>query len=252
MLMTGSPALRYSLFKRAMFSNWALRLGLRGPIVFFFNAFLLRYLCLRSNWDTTSRLTGVPNAVTRSAISFRDKFVHFTSARIGSPAVWSRSTLKKFGSRAASTSISFFRPPPFFGPDWCPSRLLLRVPPTPGGWSWDRTAEHAQCTRYHRAPASLPPRRHNAVDRSPLMSQRAASSFVRLLVNRRPCCPPWSCSPGSALDTINLRNRELAFRSFLSIHGLNRWTVNCLEMSRKHGVRTDKTPRARTEVLAAP
>jgi hypothetical protein len=36
------------------------------------------------------------------------------------------------------------------------------------------------------------------------------------------------------------------------IHVMNRWTVNCLEMSRKHGVRTDKTPRARTEVLAAP
>src|SRR5271157_2704000 len=55
----------------------------------------------------------------------------FHIGRIGSPAVWSRSTLKKFGSRAASTSISFFRPPPFFGPDWCPSRLLLRVLPTP-------------------------------------------------------------------------------------------------------------------------
>src|SRR5208337_2686037 len=36
------------------------------------------------------------------------------------------------------------------------------------------------------------------------------------------------------------------------IHGLNRWAVNCLEMSGKRGVQTDKTPRARTEVLAAP
>ena len=30
---------------------------IRGPIVFFFNAFRLRYLCLRSNWETTCRLT---------------------------------------------------------------------------------------------------------------------------------------------------------------------------------------------------
>ena len=57
MLMTGRPAFKYSFFKRAMFSNWALRFGLRGPIVFFFNAFRLRYLCLRSNWETTCRLT---------------------------------------------------------------------------------------------------------------------------------------------------------------------------------------------------
>src|SRR5271157_101312 len=52
MLRTGRPAFKYSFFKRAMFSNWALRFGLRGPIVFFFNAFRLRYLCLRSNWET--------------------------------------------------------------------------------------------------------------------------------------------------------------------------------------------------------
>src|SRR5271157_5411708 len=38
----------------------------------------------------------------------------------------------------------------------------------------------------------------------------------------------------------------------LGIHGLNRWAVNCLEMSGKRGVQTDKTPRARTEVVAAP
>ena len=49
----GQAGVRYSLFRRAMFSNWALRLGLRGPMVFFFKAFLLRYLCLRSNWETT-------------------------------------------------------------------------------------------------------------------------------------------------------------------------------------------------------
>ena len=96
-----------------MFSNWALRFGLQGPIVFFFNAFRLRYLCLRSNWETTCRLTGVPNSVTRLAISPRDRFVHFTSARIGSPAVWSSRTFKKFSSRAA-TWIDFFASTPFF------------------------------------------------------------------------------------------------------------------------------------------
>ena len=57
MLMTGRKAYKYSFFKREMFSNWALRYGLRGRIVFFFNAFRLRYLCLRSNWETTCRLT---------------------------------------------------------------------------------------------------------------------------------------------------------------------------------------------------
>ncbi len=35
-------------------------------------------------------------------------------------------------------------------------------------------------------------------------------------------------------------------RTELGIHGLNRWTVKCLEMSRKRGDQTDKTPRART------
>src|SRR5271168_4158229 len=98
MLMTGRPAFKYCFLRRLIFLNWALRFGLRGPIVFFFNAFRLRYPFLRSNWDTTCRLTGVPNSVTRRAICRRDKFVHFTSARIGSPAVWSWSTFKKFSS----------------------------------------------------------------------------------------------------------------------------------------------------------
>src|SRR5271157_5882999 len=182
MLMTGRPASKYSFFKRAMFSNWALRFGLRGPIVFFFNAFRLRYPCLRSNWDATCRLAGVPNAVSRSAISRRDKFVHFTSARIGSPAVWSSSTLKKFSSRAALISINFLRPPLFFGRDWCPSRLPLPVPPTPGGWSWDRTGGLAQCTRSHHAPAWWPRQLRSAVDRSLPMSQIAVSS-LRLLTD---------------------------------------------------------------------
>src|SRR5208282_950328 len=113
MLMTGRPAFKYCFLRRAIFLNWALRFGLRGPIVFFFRAFRLRYPFLRSNWETTCRLAGVPNSPSRREICPRDKFVHFTSARIGSPAVWSSSTLKKFTSRAANISISFLRPPLF-------------------------------------------------------------------------------------------------------------------------------------------
>src|SRR5271157_1488796 len=47
-------------------------------------------------------------------------------------------------------------------------------------------------------------------------------------------------------------DRKYWQRLELGIRGLNRWTIKCLEMSRKRGVRTDKTPRARTDVLAAP
>src|SRR3954449_9455824 len=113
MLSTGRPALRYFFLRRAMFSNWALRFGSRGPIVFFFNAFRRRYRCLRSNCETTCRLAEVPNSPSLSAICRRDRFVHFTSARIGSPAVWSWRTFRKFSSRAGETSISRLRPPPF-------------------------------------------------------------------------------------------------------------------------------------------
>ena len=45
-------------------------------------------------------------------------------------------------------------------------------------------------------------------------------------------------------------DRKCWQRLELGIHGLNRWTVKCLEMSRKRGVQTDKTPRERTDVLA--
>src|ERR1700678_1233769 len=134
MLMTGKPAFKYCFLRRAIFLNWALRFGWRGPIVFFFRAFRLRYPFLRSNWETTCRLAGVPNLSSRREICSRDRFVHFTSARIGSPAVWSSSTLKKFASRSADISTSFLRPPPFFGHDSCPDRRLLLVPPVLGGW----------------------------------------------------------------------------------------------------------------------
>ena len=77
----------------------------------------------------------------------------FTSVCIGSPAVWSSSTLRKFASRAADISISFLRPPPFFGHDSCPDRLSLPIPLVPGGWSWDRTAARWRCTRPLHDPA---------------------------------------------------------------------------------------------------
>jgi hypothetical protein len=91
------------------------KLRLEGALDVFFNAFRLRYPCLRSNWDTTWRLTGVLKTVIRRAICLRDKFVHFTSVRIGSPAVWSSRTFKKFASRATLISIAFLHPPLFFG-----------------------------------------------------------------------------------------------------------------------------------------
>ena len=46
-------------------------------------------------------------------------------------------------------------------------------------------------------------------------------------------------------------DRKCWQRLELGIHGLNRWTVKCLEMSRKRGVQTDKTPRARTESVGS-
>ena len=100
-----------------------------GPIVFFFRAFRLRYPFLRSNCETTCRLAGVPNLSSRREICPRDRLVYFTSARIGSPAVWSSITLKKFASRSADISTSFLRPAPFFGHDSYPDWRFLPVPP---------------------------------------------------------------------------------------------------------------------------
>src|SRR5664279_5760094 len=119
MLMTANPTFKYCFLRRAIFLNWALRFGLRGPIVFFFKAFRLRYPFLRNNLETTCRQAGVPNLPSRCEICPRDRFVHFTSPRLGSPAVWSSSTFKKFASRAADSSINFLRPPLFFGHDSC-------------------------------------------------------------------------------------------------------------------------------------
>src|SRR5277367_3584149 len=216
MLMTGRPAFKYCFLRRVIFLNWAFRFGLRGPIVFFFKAFRLRYPFLRSNWETTCRLAGVPNFSSRREICPRDKLVHFTSARIGSPAVWSSSTLKKFASRAADISISFLRPPPFFGHDSCPDRRSLPIPPVPGGWSWDHTAASWKCTRPHRDPASWTRWRHTVDDRPRPATRRGASSSVRFSVHRHPCCTPPCCAPIQRFDIIFPENREVICVPFLS------------------------------------
>src|SRR4051812_33322118 len=216
MLRTGRPSFKYCFFRRAMFSNWALRFGLRGPMVFFFRAFRLRYPFLRSNWETTGRPAGVPDFSSRREICPRDKFVHLTSPRIGSPAVWSSSTFKKFASSSADISTSFLRPPPFFGHDSCPDRPSLPVPPTPGGWSWGRIGARRRRTRPHHAPASWTRWRHTADDRLQPASRRAASSSVRSSVHRRPCCTPPGCAPILGLDTRFQANREVISVPFLS------------------------------------
>src|SRR5208337_1036125 len=82
MLMTGRPAFKYCFLRRAIFLNWALRFGLRGPIVFFFRAFRLRYPFLRSNWETTCRLAGVPNLSSRREIWPRDRDSSLISTRL--------------------------------------------------------------------------------------------------------------------------------------------------------------------------
>src|SRR5208337_2299101 len=94
----GQASLQILLLEAGDLFELGVAVWIGGPIVFFFRAFRLRYPFLRSNWETTCRLAGVPNLSSRREICPRDKFVHFTSARIGSPAVWSSSTLKKFAS----------------------------------------------------------------------------------------------------------------------------------------------------------
>src|SRR5208283_5151590 len=62
--------------------------------------------------------------------------------------------------------------------------------------------------------------------------------------------PNGDCS--SSTIVVNRRSPPSLPRAELGTHGLNRWTVKCLDLSRKRGIPTDKTPRARTEVLSAP
>src|SRR5216683_3307193 len=233
MLMTGRQAFKYCFLRRVIFLNWALRLGLRGPIVFFFNAFRLRYLFLRSNWETTCRLAGVPNSPSRREICPRDKFVHFTSARIGSPAVWSSSTFKKFASRAADISINLLRPPLFFGHDPCPDRLPLPIPPVPGGWFWGRIEASWRCTRPHHDPASWTRWRHTSDDRLQPANCTGASSSVRFSLHRRPCRTPPCWAPIQGLDIIFQENREVIYVPFLNANLL---ASPCLEPKSPHEV----------------
>ncbi len=162
------------------------------------------------------RLVGVPKAVTRSAICLRDKFVHFTSVRIGSPAVWSSRTFKKFASTAALISIAFLHPPLFFGHESCPAHLSLPAPPFHGGSSLDRIQGSGQCTQFHHDPVWQPRWPRTAVDRPPKVTHTAASSSAQFPVHTRPCCPPWRFPTDSELDIILQGKREVNFGPFLS------------------------------------
>ena len=113
MLITGSPAAKYSALSWAMFSNWALRSGW-APMDFFLRALRWPRPCFRNSLRTVRRLAGVPISRNRRLISQRDRLVHNTPSRIGSPAVNSASSARKLTNSWGCCSIAGFRPPPFF------------------------------------------------------------------------------------------------------------------------------------------
>jgi hypothetical protein len=63
---------------------------------------------------TVDRLAGVPIAFRRRRISRRDRFVHNTPSRIGSPAVNSARSAWKLSSSRGHCAKALVRPPPFF------------------------------------------------------------------------------------------------------------------------------------------
>ena len=63
---------------------------------------------------TVCRLAGAPSSASRRLISLRDRLVHNTPSRIGSPAVNSVRICRKRSSSCGCRSIAAFRPPPFF------------------------------------------------------------------------------------------------------------------------------------------
>lgn len=84
------------------------------PIDFFLRAFLWPSPCFFNNLRTVCRLAGVPVSFSRRLISQRDRLVHKTPSRIGSPAVNSARIARKLSSSWVFWSIAVFRPPPFF------------------------------------------------------------------------------------------------------------------------------------------
>src|SRR5208337_2991533 len=67
-----------------------------------------------------------------------------------------------------------------------------------------------------------------------------------------PAGPPNRLLETLSTIAVNHRGPPPLPRAELGIYGLNRWTVKCLELSRKRGIQTDKTPRASTEVVTEP
>ena len=193
-----------------MFSNWALRSGWRGPIVFFFRAFRLRYPCLRSNWETTWRLTGVPSlGDPRGDLPPRQvRPLHLGPHRIAGGVVLEDleevrldrrvgldqplASAPFFRTRPVSrSSVAFqFRQPPADG---------LGIAPQDAGDVLDPAVPQLR-----GLDGGIPP---SIV--SPSASRTAASSSVRFSVHRRPCCPPPGCTPILGLDIIFQANREV-------------------------------------------
>jgi len=156
MRITGRPAARSARLGRARLSNGASRSGWRRPIVRFVGAVRLRSRCSRRRGETTWRPTGVANSVTRAASRRGARFVARTSSRLGSPAVWSSSTVRAWAAIAGSVTINRVRRPPACGCARSPTRPR---PPTrrgPAGSSWDRIPGRWRWTRSRRGPASRP------------------------------------------------------------------------------------------------
>ena len=115
-----------------------------------------------------------------------------------------------------------------------------------------------------RAPSSSLPRSYGRI----ACGKRPASKSGTLRARAFPGDSRTEALPACSLRLLNglafrLRLQEREFFEHdrgessrrpcaeLGVQGLNRWTVKCLDLSRKRGIPTGKTPPARTEVLSA-
>src|SRR5215475_7285440 len=187
--ITASPDASYSRRRRAMFSNWALRSGW-WPIVFFLRAVRWPSFSFLSSRRIVRRLAGVPSANNRRDNSRSDRLVHSTPSRIGSPAVNSSNSWRRFASRGGCATARCRRPPLFFGCAQLPHPLPPLDHGDPGEWFSDRTPKPVRCTRLRHAPVWSPLLPHTAVDPSPTATRRSAASSVRPLLNTLPCRTP--------------------------------------------------------------
>src|SRR5208337_1210542 len=150
---------------------------------------------------------------------------------------------------------------PAIVPPRIPSRPAMRSVPKPRSTgqsripsgsikSNDRTAMHVRLARTIAPSSCRTPNRRGHDARLPARLPAFTPCFH---VERCPGGRSRSEKRGvQAARNGPSEDRKCWQRVELGIHGLNRWAANCLEMSGKRGVQTDKTPRARTEVLAAP